>query len=202
LTTIELFHRLLLHGQRYAQLALIVILACAQLLGCAGGQSPVGRVAGSTLPAGSDVPGAPEIFIIRMDSSDYWAMVLNTPSYLIALDGTDIFMLAPWYYTNFSIAVGEHRIVVKCYQRGVEHLQEDSLVLQVETKQRYYFKIAPDSLCATIKPIGENEGLELIKGSRYIPFSHNTRTDPVKYYDLLKQNEPKWNVWTGGMVNF
>ena len=159
----------------------------------------MGRVAGSILPAGSDVPGAPEIFIIRRDVSDFWAMMLNTQSYLIAVDGSDLFMLAPWYYTNFSISDGEHRLLVKCHQRGVELLQEDSLVLQAETKKRYYFKVVPGNLCATIKPIDENEGLELIRDSRYIPFAHDSRTDPIKYYDFLKQNEPTWDIWTGGM---
>jgi hypothetical protein len=199
LTTKEILFRLLRYGQGCTQLALILCLACTQLPGCAGGQAPVGRVAGGILPAGSDVPGAAEIFIIRKDISDYWSMMLNTPSYLIALDGSDIFLLAPWYYTSFSIASGEHRVVVKCYQKGVKHLQEDALVLQVETQQRYYFKIVPGSLCATIKPIDAHEGLELIRDSRYIAFAHGSHTDPIIYYDLLRQNEPTWNVWTGGM---
>jgi len=159
----------------------------------------VGRVAGGFLPPGSDVPGAPEIFIIRKDISDYRAMMLNAPSYLIAVDGSDIFLLASWYYTKFSIAEGEHRIIVKCYQRGVEHLQEDSLVFQAETRKRYYIKVVPGHPCVTIKPIDENEGLELIKDSRYIPFAQDSRTNPIKYYELLKQNDPKWNFWTGGM---
>jgi hypothetical protein len=150
-------------------------------------------------PVASDVPGAPEIFIIRKDISDFWAMMINAPSYLIAVDGSDIFLLAPWYYTNFSIATGEHRIVVKCYQSGVEHLQEESLVLHAETMQRYYIKIVPDRLCANIKPIDESEWLEMIKDSRYIPFAHDSRTNPRNYYESLRQNEPTWNIWTGGM---
>ena len=176
---------------------LTILLACTMLLGCAGGQSPVGRLPGS-LPVGSNVPEAPEIFLIRRDFSDYLSMTSNAASHKIVVDNEEVFLIAPWWYTSFHIAQGGHRIGIKFFAGWSDGWKESSLTMQFEANSKYYFKVNQSWQCAGISLIDEAEGLALIKDSRYIPFEYNNPpgSDPSLNYP---PNKPSWNIWTGGM---
>jgi hypothetical protein len=181
-----------LSAHKILQVLLAACLASVLLLGCAGGQSPTGRMSG-VLPAGSDAADAPGIFVIRTDISNYMYMMINAPSHKIVVDGLDVFMLAPWVYTNFPIATGEHRIGIKCFGGWSDSWKEDSLTLLFEANKKYYFKTSQSWQCASISQIEETEGLALIKESHHVPFDREPPMNPDMY-----GNKPRWNIWTGG----
>jgi hypothetical protein len=177
---------------RIALRLITVVLACVLLQACAGGQSPVGRLRGA-LPTGSDAENAPEIFVIRSDASDYLAMMLNAPSHKIVIDGSEVFMLAPWRYTNFHVSPGEHRIGIKCFGGWSESWKEEGLTAKFEENSRYYFNTRPSWQCAAIGQVDETEGHSLMKASRHIPFEYDNPlgSDPSANYPRM----PRWDPW-------
>lgn len=177
---------------------LIVILTCTLIIGCAGGQSLFGRLPGQ-LPSASDAPDAPEVFVIRSDYFNYFAMMSNYASHKIVINDQEVFMLPPWGYTNFHIAPGEHRIGIKCFAGWTDGWKQVWLSQQFEVNRVYYFVVKETSPCASIELIDAEKGLTLIKEARdYIPFEYKNPSvaDPSKNYP---PNHPTWNIWTGGM---
>ncbi len=136
---------------------LFVVLALAIVLtGCASG--PIGK-----LPMIADQKLAGEVMVIRISN-----IVGATNSYIITLNGKDIFGIRSGQYTNFKLNKGEHYIGIKCFGGWSPTWKDDSVKFTVTPNSNSYFVVSPNLSCASIKPILEAEAQKIIQNSEYV----------------------------------
>jgi len=126
------------------------------IAGCATGR--IGR-----LPRIENVGLAGEVTIIRVSS-----MTGVTNSYIITLDGQDIFGIRSGQYTKCKLNPGEYYIGVRCFGGWAPIWNEDSIKVTVTPNGRSYYLVRPDISCASIEPITEAEAQKRIPKSKYI----------------------------------
>jgi outer membrane protein assembly factor BamE (lipoprotein component of BamABCDE complex) len=119
------------------------------------------------LPTISDEKRSGEVTVIRISSILYLAI-----SYIINLDGVEIFVIQSGQHTKFKLNEGEHYIGVKC-KGGGQGWIEESLKFNVVPNSSSFFKVSPNFFsCAGIESITEEEALIEIKNSKYVPMNN------------------------------
>ncbi len=124
------------------------------IAGCASG------LIGSLPIADEKLSG--EVVVIRISS-----VVGVTNSYIITLNGADIFGIRSGQHMKFKVNEGEYYLGIKCFGGWSPTWKEDSLKFSVAPKSKSYFLVGPDASCASIKSITEKEAQEKIKESKY-----------------------------------
>ena len=148
------------HMEKNIIKSLLVLVSAILIAGCASG--PLTR-----LPTIEDEKRSGEVAVIRI-SSFYGAAV----SYIITLNGAEIFGIRSGQYTKFKLNEGEYEIGVKCYVMGPicwgGPRRLDSLKFSATSNSSSYFLVSPNFSCAGIKQITEAEALKRIQNSKYI----------------------------------
>jgi hypothetical protein len=135
---------------------LIGLIFAIFIVGCAAG--PIGK-----LPTIADEKKAGEITVIRASS-----VAGATNSYVITLNGVDVFGIRSGQYTKFRINEGEHHIGIKCFGGWSPTWKEESLKFTATPNSSLYFLATPTMNCASIISITQEEGLKRMQNSEYI----------------------------------
>lgn len=117
------------------------------------------------LPAILDEKQSGEVTVIRIPS--ILGLVI---SYIINLDGVEIFVIRSGQHTKFKLNEGEHYIGVKC-EGSSQGWIEESLKFNVIPNSSSFFKVSPNLSCAGIESITEEEALIKIENSKYVPMN-------------------------------
>ena len=133
-----------------------VLLSAIFIVGCASGT--IGK-----LPKIMDEKRSGEITVIRAKS-----IVGATNSYIVTLNGADVFAIRSGQYTKFKLSEGEHYIGIKCFGGWTPTWKEDSLKFTVTSKSNTYFLVSPNLSCASIVSIIEGEAHNRMQSSEYI----------------------------------
>jgi hypothetical protein len=135
------------------------IICCIGVIvftGCASG--PIDK-----LPIIADQKLSGEVIVLRISN-----IIGATNSYIITLNGKDIFGIRSGQYTTFKLTEGEHYIGIKCFGGWSPTWKEDSVKFTVTRNSNSYFIVSPNLSCAIIKPIVETEAQKIIKNSKYV----------------------------------
>ena len=149
------------HMEKNIIKSLLVLVSAILIAGCASG--PLTR-----LPTIEDEKRSGEVTVIRISS-----FIGVAGSYIIILNGAEIFGIRSGQYTKFKLNEGEYEIGVKCSDLmgpicfgGPRRL--DSLKFSATSNSSSYFLVSPNFSCAGIKQITEAEALKRIQNSKYI----------------------------------
>jgi len=143
--------------------SLLVLVSAILIAGCASG--PLTR-----LPTIEDEKRSGEVTVIRISS--FFGVAV---SYIITLNGFEIFGIRSGQYTKFKLNEGEYEIGVKAYVMGPicwggppSNWRLDSLKFSATSNSSSYFLVSPNITGAGIKQITEAEALKRIQNSKYI----------------------------------
>jgi hypothetical protein len=141
----------------------LIYLVLLGLAACAHG--PIG-----SLPKVSSPDEAVDVTIIR-DSS----LAGSAISFLIILDGRDIFWIRVGDYTRFNLDPGRHSIGVGWAGGVSPNCIEGKLNMSFNPRSKYFFLVSPAVIlgeaCAKIEQLSEQQGLERVSNSTYIPMT-------------------------------
>ena len=136
--------------------SLLVLVSAILIAGCASG--PLTR-----LPTIEDEKRSGEVTVIR--TSNFIGVAV---SYIITLNGAEIFGIRSGQYTKFKLNKGEYEIGVKCFGGSDATWKLDSIRFSVTSNSSSYFLVSPNLSCAAIKSITDAEALKRIQNSKYI----------------------------------
>ncbi|MEJ2364442.1 MAG: hypothetical protein P8075_06415 [Deltaproteobacteria bacterium] len=136
--------------------SLLVLVSAILIMGCASG--PLTR-----LPTIEDEKRSGEVTLIR--TSNFIGVAV---SYIITLNGAEIFGIRSGQYTKFKLNEGEYEIGVKCFGGSGSTWRLDSIRFNATSNSNSYFLVSPNYSCAGIKQITEAEALKRIQNSKYI----------------------------------
>ncbi len=118
------------------------------------------------LPAIVDEKRSGEVTVIRIQN-----IVGLANSYIINLNGIEIFVIRSGQHTKFKLNEGEHYIGVQCFGGWSTGWNEEFLTFSVIPNSSSFFKVAPNLSCAGIESITEEEALIKIENSKYVPMN-------------------------------
>ena len=150
------------HMEKNIIKSLLVLVSAILIAGCASG--PLTR-----LPTIEDEKRSGEVTVIRISS-----FIGVAGSYIIILNGAEIFGIRSGQYTKFKLNEGEYEIGVKCLVGPIcwggssPTWRLDSLKFSATSNSSSYFLVSPNFSCAGIKQITEAEALKRIQNSKYI----------------------------------
>jgi hypothetical protein len=135
----------------------LLTLVCAIFIaGCASG--PIGKLSPIV-----DEKRSGEITVIRVSS-----IVGVANSYIVTLNGTDVFAIRSGQYTKFKFNEGEHYIGIKCFGGWSPTWKQDSLRFTIAPNSSLYFLVSPNMSCASIVSIAEADGRNRMQSSEYV----------------------------------
>jgi len=136
--------------------SLLVLVSAILIARCASG--PLTR-----LPTIEDEKRSGDVTVIRTSN-----IIGVAVSYIITLNGAEIFGIRSGQYTNFKLNEGEYEIGVKCFGGSGTTWRLDSLRFSVTPISSSYFLVSPNLSCASIELIAEAEAQNRIQNSKYI----------------------------------
>lgn len=132
---------------------LVTALAGAILVsGCAPEQAAIGK-----LPPIADAAAAGEVALIRPR-----AFVGEEFAYDVSVNGVNIAALGSGEHARIKLPAGEHRIAIRCFRALTSAWAETVVTQRVVAGQTAYLAVAPKFECASIEPVSESEGKELL----------------------------------------
>ena len=140
---------------------LLVLVFAILIAGCVTGSGPIDE-----LPAIVDEKRSGEVTVIRIHS-----FFGSANSFIINLNGIDMFAIRSGQHTKFKLNEGEHYIGVKCFGGWSPTWKGDSLKFSVTPDSSSFFKVAPNFSCAGIESITEEKALKIIENSKYVPMN-------------------------------
>lgn len=141
-------------------ISLVAVLGCLCVFSGCASSGAIG-----TLPQIQDVNSAGDVFVIRESSIVGAAM-----SYVVTVDGNDIFEIGSGQYTKFKLNQGRYNIGVKCFGGWTPSTKEESVQVAVKANGSSFLVIAPNARCAGIRQESEETGQREIQSSKYVPF--------------------------------
>lgn len=135
---------------------LITSLFTMIIVGCvATGQ--IGR-----LPSIKDEKFAGEVTVIRI-----WHFVGVAISYIVMVDGKEIFGIRAGQHVRFRLDEGDHYIGVKCFGGFDPSWKKVSAKITVSPNKPSFLLVSPAN-CAEIKQISEKEAQKEMQESEYV----------------------------------
>lgn len=137
--------------------SITLITLLSVITGCASS----GRI--GAIPSVADKESSSQLVLIRVGN-----IYASAVSYIIALDGNDVFSIRSGEYTEFPISTGEHSVSVKCFGGLTPTWKEDVKQFNALANQTNYFKISPNLRCAEIVPIDPTIAKKKMKSSDFV----------------------------------
>jgi len=120
----------------------------------------------ASVPSVSSPDEAAEVIVIRRKSA-----VESPLSYIVMLDGQEIFRMKAGDYASFKVEPGTHSIGVEWLYSWPSKWREMTLIVACDPRTKYYFLVRPRGTMTIIEPISEQRGLELVSKSTYKPMT-------------------------------
>ena len=132
---------------------LLSALAAIAISGC--GAPPVAL---EKLPP-ADPATAGEVVIVRPS-----AFIGEDAVYVVNVDKKDIAQLGTRQHQRFKLPAGEHRIAIRCSDL-ISGWSETAITHGVVAGQTAYLAVAPKHGCASVDPVPESQGRQLLSNT-------------------------------------
>jgi hypothetical protein len=155
--------------KRFVVLFVLLVLAGCTLFGQGQEGDLPTKTDKSALPTITDRGMAGKVVVVRIKM--FYGVL---KSFLVALDGKDIFWINSGEHTEFFVPEGEHYITVKyCNPSGVlfpgpSAFKEHPFKFVVKASETIFFLVSPDFDCPKIKLSNETEAKKHLEGSNFI----------------------------------